>query len=105
MQHLILFVALSVLPCFAQAQPIFRAPEMIKDPCYKVLVEIAELIERSSKNEAQLSRIELNSALNERVYTMRFAGLIGSYNIVLDNDANNRCFILENSFKIGPDIR
>jgi hypothetical protein len=68
------------------------------DPCISVIRSVVDQVQTSSKGMYKARSVTLISATEERDYDLRFDGLSGRYDLVLDNDASNRCFLIQQKY-------
>lgn len=89
------------LSSIAGAIPEVRRGDFLigRDPCVATVKQAILTIQVSSNKQLPVSSVELLSAKEDRSYKLTFDGLVGSYNLILDNDPNNRCFFVRQSFE------
>lgn len=68
------------------------------DPCLDVIKSVVSQVETSSGSVYKLRSVTLLSATEERDYELRFDGLSGKYDLVLDNDSSNKCFLIQQKY-------
>ena len=75
------------------------SPPFLADPCYQTIAQAVETVRTSSQQPLILKSAELQSETSERVYLLKFDGLVGAHRLILENDSTNRCFVIQLSYE------
>ena len=79
----------------AFAEPTGPYVTVITDPCVEGIKRAVGAIEFSTNFLNKIREVNLLSVGEERTYQLNFNNLAGHYELILDNDNTNKCFLIQ----------